>query len=266
MTDANIETLQALARLNFNLDLQGAAKVASGINSDLNGISRQLYGVPVNAAFDNLVTLLGGRAATFPGTSGSYWETPHHADFNVVDLDIRATLPQVVVTGVNRDIISKYTPAAQQSFEWRYNAFGFNEIVWSTTGANALTDTVGITGERAIRFTMDVDDGAGNRVLTWYNSDNGTLNGNWVVQQVKTIAGITSIFNSTAVVRIGARGDGPGGNDFQGKISRLEMRAGINGAIIANPDFRFKAPGTTTFADTAPTPKTWTLVGSAGIT
>lgn len=270
MVDTNLEALQRLAQRNFGLDLNGAMRLQTGINKDLNGICQQLFGTDANsnAAKLGMTQRMGGNALVLAGTAGSFIETTDKVSLDIVgDIDIRAEFSGVGVNGLNRDIISKYTPTTNQSFEWRYNAFGFDEIVWSTTGSNALTDTDAIFGGSnvAVRFTMDVSDaGATNRILTWYRSDNGRLSGNWVVRNQKTVAGATSIFASTAVLRIGARGDGAtGSNPFMGRINRVELRAGIDGTVVANPDFRFLPVGNTTFTDAAG--NQWVFTGSAVI-
>jgi hypothetical protein len=266
MPDANLEKLQAVARQNWNQDLNGALKAATGQQQDMEGICKNLFGESCNKHFIELKTLLGGNGAFFNGTAGAYWESADKAAFDIVgDIDIRAEVDQVVSGAVNRTILSKWLPASQQSYEWRYNGFGFDELVWSVTAAGAAsTDTLAInSGIVAIRVTMDVDDLSGNRVITWYSSSNDRIDGTWTARpgSPKTTAGVTSIFSGTAPLRIGTRSDGT--NPFNGRIRRLELRNGINGTVVANPDFRFQGTSTTNFVDAAG--NTWTAAGGAVI-
>lgn len=262
MGDTNYEVLQGIAQRNYGLDLPGALRVATGNAQDLEGIAKSLYSEHSNKHFEELKTVLGGRSANFTGTNGVYWETSDKAALDIIgDIDIRAEVEDVQGAS-NRTIISKYTPTTQQSYEWRYNGFGFDELVWSTTGANAITDTLGISGRRAVRVTMDVVNGT-DRVLSWYYSDSDEIDGSWTHRSgsPKTVAGTTSIFASTAVCRIGARSDAAGANPFNGKIRRVELRNLIDGTVVANPDFRYVAPGAASFVDSAG--NTWTAVGGA---
>lgn len=275
----SLETLNGLAWRNFGLSLQGAAQVAAGLpGRELNGITQQLYAKDSYAALRSgeLVTLLGGNAASLPGITGSYWETPDHASLDITaDLDLRFEIGDMFgATNVNRSILSKWPGGASNlGYEHRYNGFGFEEFVWSPTGGTTtLTDTSAIFsgGSNMIgRFTIDVVNGS-DRVLTWYLAGvtpglgaPDFVTGPWIVRQQKTVAGNTSINANTAPLRIGARADGTGTNAFNGRISRVQLRNGIDGTIVANPDFRFLAPGTTSFNDS--TGKTWTRAGTASI-
>lgn len=265
MADANLEILQAVARRNYNQDLNGALKVASGQNQDMEGICKNLYGESCNKHFVEIKTLLGGNAAQFKGTTGRYWETTDKAALNILgDIDMRAEVEGVVAAAVNRVILSKYNAGVQQAYEWRYNGFGFDELVWSTTAAGAATtDTLAIASNKvAIRVNLDVDDGASNRVVTWFQSSDDTISGTWSARagSPKTTAGVTSIFGGTAPLRIGARADATGSAPFNGRIRKVELRNSA-GVVVANPDFTRVAPGAASFVDAAG--NTWTAVGGA---
>lgn len=264
MVEFNPEIIQAWSQRNHKVDWPAGLRIATGVNQDPNGIARTVWGKELGASMDEALSAIGGRALVLPGTNGSYVQTVDDAALDILgDIDIRIEFVGVPgVTGLNRDLVSKYTPTAQQSFEWRYNAFGADEFVWSTTGANALTDTATRSESEAVRFHLDADDGGGNRVLTWYDSSDGTLGGTWVQRQQEVVAGATSIFASTAVMRIGARGDASGTNPFLGKIRRMELRNSA-GIVVANPDFRTRPPGATGFNDAAG--RAWTFHGAAVI-
>ena len=271
----SIESLNGLAWKNYGMSLEGAARVASGVDKRLNGITTQLYGKDAYGSVPELTTLLGGNGAFLPGVTGSYWETPNHASLQIIaDMDIRLEILEVLgPTNVNRTLMSKWPGGASNlGYEYRYNGFGFEEFVWSSTGTDTLTDTSAIfAGGSSIltRFTIDVVNAA-NRVLTWMmgipQADGRPPdidNGPWMTRQQKVVAGNTAIFANTSPLRVGARADGTGANAFNGRIARMQLRNGIGGTVVANPDFRAQALNATSFADS--TGKTWTRAGTAGI-
>ena len=110
-----------------------------------------------------------------------------------------------------------------------------------------------------MRGTLDVDDGAGNRVYKFYTSTTGRT---WTqLGATVTTAGTTSIFDGTRIVTIGADSAGTG-SLAAGKCYAAQVRASIDGAAVANFDPR-RYTGGTTF--TAPTGEVWTLNGAASI-
>ena len=120
----------------------------------------------------------------------------------------------------------------------------------------------GVDGRLAVRVTLDVDNGAAGRTVTFYTAP--TITGTWVQLGVAvTTAGITSIFSNTAAGAIGAHDAGTDGL-FAGRVYAAEIRNGINGTAVANPDFAAQPAGTTSFVDAAG--RTWTINGSAAIT
>jgi len=263
VVDTNIEVLQALGQRNFNLDLNGAIKVASGINKDLNGVSQQLYGVDWNGAFEQLRTLLGGRTANFPGVNGSYWQAADNAAFEIAgDIDVRLQVESFTPTGGNSTMVSRWAASPNQVWEWRVSVGGADQFFWSTLG----TDTSAIIqvaplGVGGQRLFFDVDDGAGNKVLTHFQGP--SLAHPLVQVDQDVVAGVTSIFaGSTAPLRIGARADASGLSPFNGRISRMQLRNSA-GTLVADFDTRFKAAGTTNFVDSVGI--TWNAVGTASI-
>jgi hypothetical protein len=113
-----------------------------------------------------------------------------------------------------------------------------------------------------VRVTLDVDNGASGNTVKFYTAANldapWTQLGDPVVQ-----SGITSIFNSTAPVRIGQA------TNFVfklpvGRVHSAEIRSGLWGTVVAQPYFTAQAVGATSFVD-APG-RTWTVNGSASIT
>lgn len=264
MVDANMEVLQALANRNFGMDLNGAVKVASGLDMEMNGVSYALFGGETNANFENFKTLLGGRSASFPGVNGSYWQAADNAAFEIAgDIDIRLQVDSFTATGANSTMVSRWAASPNQVWEWRVSVGGANQWFWSTLGTDTSTivqvGTLDTPGGH--RLTMDVDDGAGNKVITHYRG--GSLAQPLTQHDQDIIAGTTSIFTgSPAPLRVGARADAAGLSPYRGNISRMQLRNSA-GTLVADFDTRFKAPGTTSFVDSVGV--TWTAFGTAGI-
>ena len=209
---------------------------------------------------DNIL-LLGG------GTDSA--TTPDHANFAITDLDVRIELSMTDWTpgGLGQFLIDQYpNVAGNNGWAFSVGATGTLILTWSTDGTNVKTATSSqITGftdgsRHWVRCTLDVNDGAGGHDVAFYESADGIT---WsligTVQHNPGGAGTTSIFNSTGSVGIGNI------LPLIGKVYRARLLASIGGAEVANPDFTRQPVGTTSFADTASTPKTWTLNGSASI-
>jgi hypothetical protein len=113
-----------------------------------------------------------------------------------------------------------------------------------------------VNGEyKYLRFTLDVDNGAGGHDVKFYTSDDGL---NWPqLGATKTGAGITSVYDNTSPVRVGQYSTGDGHN-VPGKVRWMELRDGIDGALVANPNPSLQAqPGDTSFTDDCG--NTWTV-------
>lgn len=203
-----------------------------------------------------------------PGTSGAYSSTPDHASLDITgDLDIRADLdPGVWASGVTRQIVAKWgATSGQWSYTLRVNTTGALQLTWSATGAASLaaasTAVVPELGRRAVRATIDVDNGAAQRVITFYTAP--TIAGPWTqLGSPVTQAGATSIFSGPAALAVGSLSDGVS-DRLTGSVYAVEVRSGIGGTIAANPDFTARTTGQASFADS--TGKTWTVNGDAKI-
>lgn len=195
--------------------------------------------------------------------------TPDAAPLDIVgDLDVRIDLASDTVwtdyTGFT-DIISKYDNVGVNQRSWRVYLWSGRPVFnWSTdgTGPNTLTAICTnlvpvVEGRQALRVTLDVDNGTGGNTVRWYTAP--TLAGPWVQLGADIVqAGVTSIFNSTTALIIGATavaGQIKPSMDVYG----AEVRSGIGGTAVANPDFTALAPGVTSFADAAG--RTWTVAG-----
>lgn len=132
---------------------------------------------------------------------------------------------------------------------------GVLQLRWTTDGStvNATQSSVatGITdgATKWVRATMDVNDGAGNRVIKFYTSDDGTT---WT--QLGTTAsgpGTTSIFDSTAVIEVGSDIVGTTslvvGTIYRTIIQSAYDTADNTTSLVFDADFDAQAPETTSF-------------------
>ncbi len=198
-----------------------------------------------------------------PGTSGNYASTPDAAGLDIVgDIDIRARVAAADWSPAAESyIVAKWTTTGnQRSYALTLDTTGALILRWSADGTAVLSasstanlSALAANATKWIRATLDVNDGGGNRVITFYTSDDGTT---WTqLGATVTTAGTTSIFASTAVLELGSHTGGTAGL-FAGKLFRAEVRSGIGGTAVA-------APIATTASITDATPLTWTVNGTA---
>jgi hypothetical protein len=204
------------------------------------------------------------------GVSNGRASTPDQAALDITgDLDVRvAAAPADWSPSTPQTFAAKWvTTGNQRSWTTRLETNGRLVLFWSPDGATSLSAASTVApaindGQPLwVRYTIDVDNGAAGRTIRFYTSTDGvgwTQLGADVVQ-----AGVTSIFNSTADVTIGAYNNGAS-ERFAGRIFSAEIRNGIAGTIVASPNFAAQTAGTTSFVDS--TGKTWTIVAPATIT
>lgn len=204
----------------------------------------------------------GTNYVHLPGTSGHYVSTPDAAALDITgDIDIRVYVAMDDWTpATDACVLAKYnTTGNQRSYNLHVLNSGLLNFQWSEDGTAQITKSstaaTGFTDGTAhwIRATLDVDNGAAGNTVTFYTSEDGTTwtqLGNTVVT-----AGVTSIFNSTSVLELGARNTGTAANTA-GKIFQAQVRTGIGGTIVANP-----VAGTSSVTDS--TGLTWTVNGAS---
>jgi hypothetical protein len=219
--------------------------------------------------------MTGDTYLDLPGAStGDYAETPDAAALDITgDLDVRLDMSLAnwlppVTSGATVEMIGKFGFTGQKSwflgtrsgrlfFEWSAN--GTDSLSASSTIAPVIP---GPGGRMAVRVTLDVDNGASGNTVRFYTAP--TIDGPWVqVGDPVTQSGTTSIFNSTANLRIG------NATSFTfnlplGRCHAAEVRNGIGGTVVANPDFTAQTVGAASLADSAG--RTWTMNGNSQIT
>jgi hypothetical protein len=209
------------------------------------------------------VSVPGSETYLLLPAAGSAASTPDHASLDITgDLDVRLEAEMTWV-GNAVDLIGKTALPDQQSWTMSLLSTGHIRLSWSTGGTSLLTRTstapVSSTRRQAVRATLDVDNGAGGRTATFYTAD--SLAGPWTQLGDPVIAtGTTSIFASTAPLSVGMLDGIP----LDSKVYRAELRSGIDGTVVASPDFTAQADGTASFADAQG--RTWSVTGGAELT
>ncbi len=217
----------------------------------------------------------GSPHLSLPGVAGNYASTPDHASLDIVG-DIFVALDASLYGGrtptAGTHLASKWNTIGSLSWRVYLDTAGALRLSWSVTGAavagdegNTLPLPISLTGRIVWAVSLDVNDGAGGHVLTWYTAE--SLAGPWTIHETRTVSGTTSIFSSSAVLEIGTQTNGgasANGIPFHGEIHALQVRSGgTGGSIVANPDFSAQTPGATSFSDSAG--RTWTINGTATI-
>lgn len=181
------------------------------------------------------------------------------------DIDLRCDLEaDSWVNGeASYDLIRKYTTTGnQRSYNFQVLSTGFLRLQWSNDGTTVLSSTSTLvvpitTGRLSVRVTLDVNNGAGgNTVAFYYSTDTNLSTASWTALGSSVVtAGTTSIFDSTATCFIGFVSL----NTHYIRIYSCEIRNGIASTVVGNPNFAIQSNGTSSFADTAGTPQTWTI-------
>lgn len=232
--------------------------------------------------------------AFMPGGVADRVSAPDAAALDITgDIDIRADV-ELLSWRAAQDIVGKYdTPSDERSWIFQINSGGFLTLTWSTDGTTTglrtavSTAPVPVPGDRrqAIAVTLDVNNGASGHTARFYYAN--TIDVAWASwTQLGTdvvISGTTSIYSSTASVRLGDTDSvtaplesGDPYNTFTdvlfetadpmtGRYYAFQLRSGIDGTVVANPNFRIQTAGDDSFADTASVPVTWTMDNNAEI-
>lgn len=209
------------------------------------------------------------RFLLVPTVTGAAASTPDHASLDITgDIHIRAEL--IIDNwgrGVVRTIASKYVDAGTQR-SWWFFITANNRLVlqWTPDGTLASAHAPQSSpiptssGRIGLGVKLDVNNGAGQHVVTFETAP--SLDGPWTDLHTEVRAGTTSIRNSTAALQVGAVSS-PAVGQLDDRVPRLQLRNGINGTVVANPDFTAQPIGTTGFTDGAG--RAWSINGAASI-
>lgn len=210
-----------------------------------------------------------------PGGAGNYASTPHATAIALTgDLDVRMLVTADDWTpGTQMGLAGKWTLTGnQRSWLFAIGTGGNLQLYTSVDGtASVLTSSNApislVEGPLLVRATLDVDNGASGRTITFYTapaSPTGIATGPWTtLGTAQVIAGAITLYDATsAPLEIGSWNIGAS-NNFVGQMHQFQLRSGIGGTIVANPDFTAQTTGATSFVDSAG--RTWTVSGTAQI-
>jgi hypothetical protein len=196
----------------------------------LNGRNGSTAGADSN---DALFLDWGGTNYVYlTGVDGNALQVPDAAALDITgDLDLRIHLAMDVWAVSNQTLIAKDNFGNQRSFRFiTFQSTGRLLLGWSPDGTSELSAvTTAGTGfaagtDKWVRVTLDVDDGAGGRTISFYESDDGV---SWNLIEAITQAGTTSVYASTTPLQVGAA------SNFAvvvGKVYRAEVWDGIEGS------------------------------------
>ncbi len=187
---------------------------------------------------------------TTEGTSGNYPSISDSAALSITgDIDLRVDMAPAVWSA-QQMWIAKHGTAGQRSwffyrsgaaaFRWRWSEDG------STDQALQANDFIKDDGTRwQMRLTHDVDNGAADSLITYYDRDPAlglSLDDdtNWTTVGTDLTGATTSFFDGTFAVYVGttvAQGD-----KFIGDIYQAVIKDGINGTTVLDADFTDLTP------------------------
>lgn len=189
------------------------------------------------------------------GASGSNATTPDTAVLDVTgDIDVRVKLRGDVSPATQQCLLAKWTESGNlRAYRLRMDNSRRLRFATSNNGTNeresvATADTTLKDNQIGwVRATLDVNDGGGNRVTTFYyrvlDDDDWTQIGDPV-----TVAQTTTIVATTSVLEIGSTNAGTALR-FIGSIYRAQVYDGIDGTLVFDADFSTALPGAGTLTD-----------------
>ncbi|MBN0043127.1 hypothetical protein JS756_03150 [Streptomyces actuosus] len=202
------------------------------------------------------------------GDASGTVSTPHTGALDITgDLDVRVELDcDMQSTTTSHIIIGKWGETnTDRSWNIRYST-GYLVIQWLNASAvsGAAFIAQHLYGGAALRVTLDVDNGAGGYTCRFYQAD--SIDGPWTQIYSDLIGSdTTSVQSTTSPLTLGANDSTttPVRQPFEGTATRFQLRDGIDGTLVAAPDFRSLADGATSFTDS--TGLTWTVNGTAQV-
>lgn len=198
---------------------------------------------------------------------GPLISTPFTPDLNVTgDLDVRAEVTMSWHRPGDQTIVGRWEPTGDQRSWLLRVSDGSLHLVWAPAGAaggTVLSWPVPPTmpEHSAVRVTHSLDAATNRTVVQFFRAD--TIAGPWKLMYRWRAIGIFPLYSTTAPLVIAPTDTAyrvprlP----FYGRVHAVEVRDGIDGPVLADPDFTAQAPGTASFSDSAG--RVWTLTGTA---
>lgn len=187
-----------------------------------------------------LLTHSGTNYLYLPGIAGNYASSPDSAALSITgDIDIRIDVA-----------LSSYASGSNQGLVAKYSGSGGYIVVLDTTGALAFYYNAAAGGTQAtavelgltngtryeLRVTVDVDDGAGNKVISVYKRAGGT-NDAWTLVKSNTTAGTISITDTADALAIGSDRTAGTSSMAIGSFYKVQIYSGIAGTKVFDADF-----------------------------
>ncbi|MFF1416576.1 hypothetical protein [Streptomyces sp. NPDC058280] len=202
------------------------------------------------------------------GTEAATASTPHVTALSITgDLDVRVEATAEWTASRVQNLIGKWNSSTAQR-SWllqldngavylRYSADG-------ATSIGAARPLPALPPRAVLRATLDVSNGAGGHtVVFWWGT---SMTGPWTQISDPVIqAATTSLFTGSAPLLIAPTSTTivPTWLPLAGRVHRAEARNGIDGTVVASPDFRALMPGAAAFTDTAG--RAWTVSSPAQV-
>lgn len=210
---------------------------------------------------------VGLRGAVFPGTAGSYADTPSSAKLNDItqNLSIEVQFPEPPNLSVDlARVVDRGWASGSRAWGLAVRVGGQIELGWSPNGTAISTAQLGSGHVARLRagWWLRVESlvSGGVRTTTWSLSDDGST---WEVVQSST-GGATSIATNSAPLRVGAEASA-GGERYTGRLGAVRVYSGaVNPDNLTNMVAEFdpgrtRQPDSTTFV--ARFGDVWTLHG-----
>lgn len=205
-------------------------------------------------------------------TGANYASAPSTSALNINgDIDIRIFVSINDVTIVPQYMFGKWGATGVNAsylfaFESIGNRLAFFYSTNGTTNTTVAQSTVsaGIVNYQKVwlRATMDVDDGAGNNVVTFYKSSDGIT---WTTIQTITTAGVATIGSSTAPLYINGYNGNASSQGLSGNVYRAQVYNGINGTLAFDANFATASRGASSFTESSANAATVTITSSGDI-
>ncbi|MFD4786602.1 hypothetical protein ACFWN1_05870 [Streptomyces sp. NPDC058459] len=201
------------------------------------------------------------------GTAVNNASTPSAAALNLTgDLDVRWEGEADWNSAGAQMLIGKWGAAGNRSYHLRLQTgqLWMHFSTDGTTGYSAGRVLPALPARAAVRGTVDVDNGAGGITIRLYTA--ASLAGPWTEIGAYTIGTPSTVFVSTAPLTIAPQQldlATPPRQAVTGRCYRAEVRNGIDGPLVAAPDFTAQSTGTSAFTDSAG--RAWTVNGTAVI-
>lgn len=225
--------------------------------------------------------MFGGLSYLLLDGVNDFVESPDSPSLSITgDIDIRCavTMDDWTPAASVAPMVSKDAVAAgTRSYGLSVLSNGRFRFGWSVNGTSLLSATssaapVVANGELLLfRCTLDVNNGAGGRAISFYIKEttlatadiDAAADTDWVqLGSTITQSGTTSIFDSEAGVAVGRfSGEASLPSIWAGRVHAIVIKDGINGTVVASPDFTNAPLGTGAVVDAQG--NVWTLFNGA---